>query len=172
MAKPFSDFDTLTVEQSTCLFDCPAFKVSIRSDGLIRHSGPTRRWTDFRLFGGEARAASMREAEAVMTDYKRIRLSEKGYRKLRSADTARFHSLQKSWLTKMLEEPFAGSTVVITHMAPSLRSVAERFSLDLTSASYASQLESMVEKADLWIHGHVHDSFDYYIGACRGVCNP
>lgn len=40
-AKPFSDFDTLTVEQSACLFDCPAFRVSIRSDGLIRHSGPS-----------------------------------------------------------------------------------------------------------------------------------
>ena len=43
--KPFSDFETLTVEQSACLFDCPAFKVSIRSDGLIRHSGPTFDYT-------------------------------------------------------------------------------------------------------------------------------
>lgn len=44
-SKPFSDFDTLTIEQSACLFDCPAFKVSIRSDGLIRHSGPTFDYT-------------------------------------------------------------------------------------------------------------------------------
>lgn len=139
--------------------------------GNVRFLGATL-WTDFRLFGDEARPASMREAESVMTDYKRIRLSEKGYRKLRPADTARFHSLHKSWLTKMLDEPFAGSTVVITHTAPSLRSVAERFSSDLTSASYASRLESLVEKADLWVHGHVHDSFDYHIGVCRVVCNP
>jgi hypothetical protein len=25
---------------------------------------------------------------------------------------------------------------------------------------------------DLWIHGHVHDSFDYQIGRTRIVCNP
>ena len=40
-AQPFSDFDLLTVEQSACLFDCPVFEVSIQSDGLVRHSGPS-----------------------------------------------------------------------------------------------------------------------------------
>jgi hypothetical protein len=39
--NPFTDFDTLTVEQSACLFDCPVFEVKIFSDGLVRHSGPT-----------------------------------------------------------------------------------------------------------------------------------
>lgn len=137
----------------------------------VRFLGATL-WTDFRLFGDDTRAAAMREAEAVMTDYRRIRLSEKGYRQLRSADTARFHSRHRSWLTKKLDEPFVGTTVVITHMAPSLRSVAEKFSSDMASASYASRLDCLVEKADLWIHGHMHDSFDYCIGACRVVCNP
>jgi hypothetical protein len=40
-ARPFTDFDTLTVEQSPCLFDCPAFEVAIHADGRVRHSGPT-----------------------------------------------------------------------------------------------------------------------------------
>lgn len=139
--------------------------------GDVRFLGATL-WTDFRLFGDDARAASMREAEAVMTDYKRIRVAQKGYRKLRSSDTASIHSLHRSWLTKRLDEPFAGTTVVITHMAPSLRSVSERFASDLTSASYASCLDSLVEKAHLWIHGHMHESLDYLIGGCRVVCNP
>ena len=29
-----------------------------------------------------------------------------------------------------------------------------------------------VEQADLWLHGHVHDSFDYRVGRCRVICNP
>jgi Icc-related predicted phosphoesterase len=99
-----------------------------------------------------------------MTDYKRIRLAKKGYRKLRAADTAQFHAIEKSWLTKKLEEPFEGQTVVITHMAPSMQSVTDQFAHDLASASYASRLEDLAEKADLWIHGHMHDSFDYLIG--------
>lgn len=26
--------------------------------------------------------------------------------------------------------------------------------------------------AELWIHGHIHKSFDYAIGKTRVVCNP
>ena len=33
-------------------------------------------------------------------------------------------------------------------------------------------LDDLVSKADLWIHGHVHESYDYDIGNCRVVCNP
>ncbi|MEO7493353.1 MAG: metallophosphoesterase [Massilia sp.] len=94
--------------------------------GPVRFLGTTL-WTDFRLFGDDERQASMREAEAVMTDYKRIRLAQKGYRKLRAADTAQFHTLQRAWLKQKLDEPFAGRTVVITHMAPSMKSVADEY---------------------------------------------
>lgn len=24
----------------------------------------------------------------------------------------------------------------------------------------------------LWVHGHMHDSFDYQVDGCRVVCNP
>ncbi len=139
--------------------------------GRVRFLGATM-WTDFRLFGDDERQASMREAEAVMTDYKRIRLAKKGYRKLRAADTAQFHSIQKSWLQKKLEEPFEGATVVITHMAPSMRSVADKFGEAPASAAYASRLDETVAKANLWVHGHMHESSDYTIGHCRVVCNP
>ncbi|WP_076592148.1 metallophosphoesterase family protein [Herminiimonas arsenitoxidans] len=137
----------------------------------VRFLGATM-WTDFRLFGDDDRQAAMREAEAVMVDYKRIRLANKGYRKLRAGDTAQFHSLHKSWLRTKLAESFPGKTVVITHMAPSILSVSERYTSDPISASYASRLDEMVSQSDIWIHGHMHESFDYRIGKCRVVCNP
>lgn len=139
--------------------------------GNVRFLGATM-WTDFRLFGDGDRQFAMREAEAVMNDYKRIRLARAGYRKLRSADTAKFHSEHKSWLKQKLAEPFDGKTVVVTHMAPSLKSIAERYVQDMVSAAYASNLDEMASQADLWIHGHMHESFDYQIGECRVVCNP
>lgn len=86
-------------------------------------------WTDFRLFGDDDRQAVMRAAEEVMVDYQRIRLAKNGYRKLRAGDTAKFHAMHKSWLQKKLVEPFCGKTVVVTHMAPSLLSVAEKQNL-------------------------------------------
>jgi hypothetical protein len=30
----------------------------------------------------------------------------------------------------------------------------------------------MALRADLWVHGHMHESSDYQIGQCRVVCNP
>lgn len=114
----------------------------------------------------------MRTAEADMVDYKRIRLASKGYRKLRAADTAQFHAMHRSWLTERLAEPFDGKTVVITHMALSMRSVAEEYPGDPASAAFASRLDDLVSQTDVWAHGHMHDSFDYHIGKCRVVCNP
>ncbi|MET3134734.1 putative phosphodiesterase [Oxalobacteraceae bacterium GrIS 1.11] len=139
--------------------------------GRVRFLGATM-WTDFKLFGDDSRQASMREAEAIMNDYRRIRLAQKGYRKLRAADTAQLHSLHKSWLTKKLAEAFDGTTVVITHMAPSFHSVADGYASAPSSAAYASRLEQLAAQADVWVHGHVHESFDYHIGRCRVVCNP
>lgn len=137
----------------------------------VRFIGATL-WTDFKLFGDDARAEAMREAELVMTDYKRIRLASKGYRKLRAADTAQLHAAHKSWIKKKLAEPFAGMTVVVTHMAPSMRSVPEQYRTDLSSAAYASRMDDLVSRADLWVHGHIHETLDYRIGKCRVVCNP
>lgn len=139
--------------------------------GGIRFLGATM-WTDFRLFGDDDRQAAMRAAGAAMVDYKRIRLVKEHYRKLRAADTAKIHSEHKSWLLRTLAEPHDGKTVVITHMAPSMKSVSEQYDEDPLSAVYASRMEDVAEKVDIWIHGHMHQSFDYLIGKCRVVCNP
>ncbi len=139
--------------------------------GKVRFLGATL-WTDFRLFDDDSRQACMREAEDVMADYKRIRLAKSGYRKLRAADTAKYHAIHKSWLRQKMDEPFVGPTVVVSHMAPSMKSVAERYETQAASAAYASNLDDLAAEADLWIHGHMHDKFDYQIGRCRVVCNP
>jgi Icc-related predicted phosphoesterase len=129
-------------------------------------------WTDFSLFGSENRSGAMVDAGRVMNDYQLIRLASAGYRKLRPADTAKLHAEQKAWLAQKLDEPFAGPTVVVTHTAPSRRSVAPEYASDPVSAAFASRLDELVSKAKLWIHGHTHTSFDHQIGQCRVVANP
>jgi len=137
----------------------------------VRFLGATM-WTDFCLFGEVERLGAMRAAEAVMVDYKRIRLANQGYRKLRATDTAQIHASHKSWLKTRLAEPFSGKTVVVTHMAPSMLSVSDQYASDPVSASFASRLDDLVSQSDIWIHGHMHESFDYQVGKCRVVCNP
>ena len=139
--------------------------------GDVRFLGATL-WTDFRLFGDDRQQASMQAAEPVIMDYKRIRLASKNYRELNPDDTTQFHAEDKSWLKRKLAEPFAGTTVVITHMAPSLLSVADQYIADPVSAAFASRMDDIAGLANLWVHGHMHDSSDYRIGQCRVVCNP
>ena len=137
----------------------------------VRFLGVTL-WTDFYLFGPDQRFSAMSSAGNAMNDYQRIRIASEGYRKVRPSDTARLHAQQKLWLNDKLDEPFAGATVVITHMAPTRHSVAAEYAADPVSAAFASVLDELVYKADLWIHGHTHSSFDYTLGQCRVVANP
>ncbi len=62
------------------------------------------------------------------------------------------------------------------HHAPSGKSVPARYKDDLTSAGYASNLERLMGKAGLWIHGHIHTSNDYEVqwdeGSTRIISNP
>lgn len=137
----------------------------------LRFLGTTL-WTDFSLFNADHKWSAMLDARDVMNDYQRIRVAGSGYRKLHPQDTAQIHAEQKKWLNNKLDEPFAGRTVVVTHMAPSKLSISPEYAADPVSAAFASNLDSMVIKADVWIHGHTHTSFDYQLGRCRVVANP
>lgn len=47
-----------------------------------------------------------------------------------------------------------------------------RYVGDLTNAAFASDLGAVLPGADLWLHGHVYDPFDYVVAGCRVVANP
>lgn len=64
------------------------------------------------------------------------------------------------------------ATVVITHHAPSIDSLALSGEPTVLDSAYASRLESIVEQADLWVHGHTHVQLDYRTGDGRVVSNP
>lgn len=135
----------------------------------VRFLGATL-WTDFRLFGSSLTAPIV--AQQSMVDYRKIRVSPK-YRKLVPADTALWHARTVRWLRDTVAAPFDGPTVVVTHHAPSLRSVAPPHAEDELSAAYASALDDLVESsgATYWIHGHTHHNARYEIGATTVLSN-
>jgi predicted phosphodiesterase len=139
--------------------------------GGVRFLGATL-WTDFALFGEVQRPIAKLACAESMNDYRAIRVAMEGYRPLRPLDTERIHSITRKWLHLELLKPFAGKTVVVTHMAPSMRSVPLEFSQDIVSSAYASNLDSLAGYADVWIHGHTHSSMDYEIGKCKVIANP
>jgi predicted phosphodiesterase len=128
-------------------------------------------WTDFRLFGEADKWFSTQRARQNMNDFFAIQYEG---RRFTPTDSIAVHETSRQWLTGELQQPFDGKTVVVTHHAPSARSVPPRFATDLLTPAFASNLEHLMDgqRAALWIHGHTHDPFDYEINGTRVICNP
>ena len=140
----------------------------------VRFLGTTL-WTDFMLFGeGEKRVAAMQEALAFMRDFSRIRAGEGLETMFTPSDSAALFKIHARWLESKLAEPYPGPTVVITHHAPSRKSIHPRFADSLLNACFVSDAERLIDgsRARVWTHGHTHDSFDYFLNGTRVVCNP
>ncbi|EYC52153.1 hypothetical protein AZ34_14570 [Hylemonella gracilis str. Niagara R] len=125
-------------------------------------------WTDFRQ-RGLTQEKSMLEGGQHMTDYYRIE-TETGL--LTPQQTLDAHLSSRRWLEAELAKPFEGKTIVITHHAPHPLSVHRRFVGDSLNGCFVSDLTPLLFQADLWMHGHCHDNFDYQVGRCRVVSNP
>jgi hypothetical protein len=126
-------------------------------------------WTDYHMFPLHL-DASMECARTHMLDHRGIRKSNLGRFEPEDAIVEQREAL--SFLVKKISEPFTGKTVVITHHAPTARSVHPHEQSDPLVPAFASNLEFLVSEADVWVHGHIHLSTDYRLGHCRVICNP
>ena len=83
------------------------------------------------------------------------------------------HWTDRDWLRRQLAQPFDGPTVVVTHHAPSVGSVADKYAADWLTPAFVSDLpEEFFSVPALWVHGHTHTGFDYVRGRCRVASNP
>ena len=155
--------------------------------GGVRFLGTTL-LTDFKLFdvrekGATAmqraqsfikRAAAVRLARSFMRDFSKIHVDEAAQTPFTPADSAALFARHARWLERKLSEPHAGPTVVITHHAPSPKSIHPRFAGSLMNACFVSDAERLIDgdRARLWVHGHTHDSFNYWLNGTQVVCNP
>jgi predicted phosphodiesterase len=137
----------------------------------VRFIGATL-WTNFRLFGDTLAqiGCQMHDAKYGMLDFQVIRKGNGNT--FEPADSVQMYNRSASFIGDELRKPFEGKTVVVTHHLPSARSVVERYRTSLLSAGFASHLDGLVERADVWVHGHTHDRLDYDLGKCRVVCHP
>lgn len=129
-------------------------------------------WTDFNLLGDRLSAmAAAGSKEKGMNDYRKIRRHDTG--RLHPHHTAQLHADSRLTLTRFLESGDRARSVVITHHAPSLRSLPERKHADPLSAAYASNLEELIatQGPALWVHGHIHAPGAYSLGPTRIVNN-
>jgi hypothetical protein len=135
--------------------------------GGVRFLGSTL-WTDYGL-PGASQTDAMAAAEDFLLDHRRIQTRSGPFR---AAQALEEHLRSRAWLAGELARDRTTPTVVVTHHGPHPASVHARFAGSPINGAFVSDLTELVEQANLWLHGHVHDSFDYRVGRCRVVCNP
>jgi len=104
-------------------------------------------------------------------DYRFIRTG--GYRRIRPSDTAVWNLRDIEFIENSLKIPFDGPTIVVTHHAPSVKSLKNGVTEPL-DASDVNLWEHIIEKYDIraWIHGHTHEPMNYWIGNTEIITNP
>jgi Icc-related predicted phosphoesterase len=129
-------------------------------------------WTDM----NKGDPMTLHAIQSMMNDYSIIRNSDLGYTKLRPAHTAEHHRKSFQYIKEIVDSDKDGTFVVVTHMAPSTKSIHPRYVHDrLMNGAYSSDLSELImdrPQIKLWTHGHVHDPFDYMVGETRIACNP
>lgn len=120
------------------------------------------------------------EAETGMNDHKIIRcgknIDDAYHYKFKAHDAYSLFLQSKDFIFDAIdiEKTLNRKICVVTHHAPSFKSIAEEFKGNKLNGVYASQLDEDIinTRPDVWIHGHVHLSFDYMIENTRVLCNP
>lgn len=154
----------------------------LRNEG-VRFVGATM-WTDFAVLASEdddhdaIRQQTMEAMAKSMPEYGNVYLfrDPKGIvppQSMRPVDAFSAHDASRKALIRKLAKPFRGQTVVMTHHAPHPRSISTYFGDNKLTPGFVSDMSDVMERyePDLWIHGHVHESFDYQVGITRIFCH-
>lgn len=90
-------------------------------------------------------------------------------------DFARVAPLENAKALRFLDAEVRPRDVVVTHHAPLWRSADPRWKKSpLSRLFYVCDMNDLIHDRQpaVWIHGHVHHSWDYSLWGTRVVCNP
>jgi predicted phosphohydrolase len=113
------------------------------------------------------------EREGGLRDFRKITYkSLGGYRRLMPSDVVAEFLKSKNFIFNEIKKAKQKNkdVLVMTHHAPSFKScMGTEF-----DGAYGSDIEKEIIESEpnVWIHGHVHETKDYWIGKTRVLCNP
>lgn len=151
--------------------------------GSVRFVGTTL-WSDFDALAStepsltkqmQAREKAFRAANFYLRKFTTLRDGSP----LLAEDIRQLSLECQAWLRAALAEPFEGTTVAVTHFAPTLRSADPRYGLTPGTAGFCNAMDDMLPLANVWMHGHLHCANDYVVRgevggklySCRVVAN-
>ena len=131
-------------------------------------------WTDFKLYGEDFQIWDMQNAIKYMNDYRYNHYeNDEMIRLLRPEDTLNMFNKSFEFIKNTVEKFKDKKIVVITHHAPSIKSIHSKYLNGYANACYASNLEQFIldnPNIKLWVHGHVHNKHfkgdDHHLNCC------
>lgn len=109
-----------------------------------------------------------------MNDFRRIKKSKQPYYAFKPQVAATEHARTLRFLDSAIHNK--DKVFVITHHAPSYRSIDPKFAnMHEANHAYASDLSEFIldlPQIKYWIHGHVHCTNDYKLGNTRVLSHP
>jgi len=180
LSQAWADLHTLCARLGITLLEHRDTVLTGDDGRRVRFLG-TVRWCDFDLFGPAQRERAMRAGQY----FQKVQQSTVHGGQPFNAQAVREAGLaDRLWLEQALSAPAVAADgtrhwdaqVVITHFAPSLRSADPRFGRQPGTASFCNADDDLIERADLWLHGHLHCRHDYFVerpgqAPARVVCN-
>lgn len=147
-------------------------------------------WTNFMLYNNTIRMPKQDIAiEIGQNSLNDFRVIQNGKETFTARDSLELHKKDYVGIQSSLALPFDGKKVVVTHHGPHKESVHAKYrppfyvlnspsfmpgenSNWMLNPAFSSHLPELVKQADLWVHGHTHESLDYMAEGCHVVANP
>ena len=171
----------IATAQQMLALDCEKHGLTLLDPGAVTLSGVrfigATLWTDFRLDGNAREMSAHAAAGSGLNDFRgTIRGLARPGHPFTTWEAAHRHRQERAFIESELAAARAAGqeAVVITHHAPSPRSVHPKYRGDPLNAGFASNLEDVIveHQPALWIHGHMHDAVDVRLGMTRILANP
>lgn len=116
--------------------------------------------------------------KSKMNDFRKITYYDpvrSVYQKFKPHHWEAQHKMDLRYIRETVENS-SEPCVVVTHHAPSAKSLDPRFDWDHDgNFGYHSDLEDFIHEhpqITYWLHGHIHHPSDYMVGCTNVICNP
>lgn len=141
---------------------------SVVLDGVAFHGATL--WTDFNNHDPlTMHAVDYNPHTGGLQDFRFVRFNGGAYR-WTPESAYKTHLKSREFLRNSIQP----GDVVVTHHAPTFKSIDPVHTDKLFDGAYASDLSELILDTEpkFWFHGHIHKSNDYMVGNTRVLCNP
>lgn len=137
-------------------------------------------WSNYELWTSDVEDERQRQIEERLaasvrkSDYERIYSDKSTGRYMTPWESRARHIETIDYISDVLDTPFDGETVVVTHFPPHPGSMQKEYMGDCEQPRYLSDHSSLIEgrQPAAWLHGHTHQAVSYRVGRTLVANNP